>query len=77
MKLNSPKNQGRTFGYKMTKTESNDKYSIGIDASNLLQGGGRTHLIELLRVIEPKRYGFDKIIVWGADDTLSFLDDSS
>jgi glycosyltransferase involved in cell wall biosynthesis len=77
MKQNSLKNQGPTIGSKMTNTESNDKYSIGIDASNLLRGGGRTHLIELLRVVEPNRYGFEKIIVWGADDTLSFLDDTS
>ena len=26
---------------------------IGIDASNLRQGGGLTHLIELIAVLEP------------------------
>jgi len=49
--------------------------SIGIDASNLRQGGGRTHLIELLRVAEPSFHGFERIVVWGSQSTLKQLDD--
>lgn len=42
---------------------------IGIDASNLRAGGGVTHLIELLRVADPKLDGFEKIIVWVGEKT--------
>ena len=48
---------------------------IGIDASNLLRGGGRTHLLELLKVAEPSRDSFEKIFIWGSEDTLNLLDD--
>ena len=44
---------------------------IGIDASNLLEGGGVTHLIEILLHSEPQNNKFKKIIVWGADRTLN------
>ncbi|MFZ5704565.1 MAG: glycosyltransferase [Pseudomonadota bacterium] len=46
---------------------------IGIDAINLLGGGGRTHLIELLAASDPKRHGFSTITVWGCPDTLEQL----
>ena len=46
---------------------------IGIDASNLLFGGGRTHLIELLSSAEPHLYDISKIIVWGRNSTLELL----
>lgn len=48
---------------------------IGIDATNLRQGGGRTHLIELLRAATPQHDGICKIIVWGSDVTLALIDD--
>lgn len=44
---------------------------IGIDASNLLEGGGVTHLQELLFYSNPKKYNFEKIIVWGSKKTLN------
>lgn len=44
---------------------------IGIDATNLLEGGGITHLQELLEHSNPLDNNFDKIIVWGANKTLS------
>jgi glycosyltransferase involved in cell wall biosynthesis len=50
-----------------------DAPRIGIDAINLLGGGGRTHLIELLGASDPARHGFSKIIVWGCPDTLEQL----
>ncbi|MGC6330295.1 glycosyltransferase family 4 protein [Rhizorhabdus sp. FW153] len=50
-----------------------DTPRIGIDAINLLGGGGRTHLIELLGASDPARHGFSTIIVWGCPDTLEKL----
>jgi len=51
--------------------------TIGIDATNLRRGGGLTHLIELLRVAQPKLFGINKVIVWGGFPTLNALDDCS
>jgi glycosyltransferase involved in cell wall biosynthesis len=48
---------------------------IGVDATNLRGGGGVTHLIELLRAVEPQHHGADKVIVWGGKKTLAALDD--
>lgn len=48
---------------------------IGIDASNLRQGGGRTHLIELLAQANPRIHNFEKVIVWGSSETLNLLVD--
>lgn len=48
---------------------------IGIDATNLRQGGGRTHLIELLRAAEPEKQGIDRVVVWGSKETLGLLVD--
>jgi len=50
---------------------------IGIDASNLSQGGGLTHLIELISVLEPDTHNFEKIIIWGNKDTLGGLKNAS
>ena len=50
---------------------------IGIDASSLRQGGGRTHLIELLLAFNPDEYGVERVIVWGGSDTLIILSDKS
>jgi len=43
---------------------------IGIDASNLLEGGGVTHLIEILSHSNPQKNNFKKIVVWSASRTL-------
>jgi len=51
-------------------------YIVGIDAANLLRGGGRTHLIELLAAAEPEKYGIEKVVVWGRYSTLALLKDS-
>lgn len=37
---------------------------VGIDASNLRQGGGLTHLIALLTHTNPVAHGIDKVIIW-------------
>ena len=48
---------------------------LGIDASNIRWGGGITHLIEMLREVNPRNYGFDKVVIWGASYVLDRLDD--
>jgi len=50
---------------------------IGIDASNLRLGGGVTHLVELLRAVQPQALEIDRIVVWGGKKTLSLLEDRS
>lgn len=47
---------------------------LGIDASNLRQGGGVTHLVEILRVVNPRVHGFDSVIVWGGEATLAKIE---
>lgn len=51
--------------------------TIGIDASNLRQGGGLTHLIELISELDPEKHNFQKIIVWGDKITLNNLINAS
>lgn len=46
---------------------------IGIDATNLRRGGGLTHLMELLRAVQPVAYGIDRVIVWGGQVTLNVI----
>ncbi len=48
---------------------------IGIDGTNIRNGGGRTHLIELLQAARPMEHGIDRIIVWAAHDTLDLITD--
>lgn len=48
---------------------------VGIDATNLRQGGGRTHLIELLRAANPHDQGIERVLVWGSQATLALLED--
>jgi len=48
---------------------------IGIDATNIRSGGGVTHLIELLRILDPEKYGFKKIYVWSGRETLGKITD--
>ena len=50
---------------------------IGIDASNLRQGGGLTHLIELISVINPSIHEFEKLVIWSRSETLDCLEDQS
>ncbi len=48
---------------------------LGIDAFNIKDGGGVTHLVEMLRVANPKNFGFTKVIVWGDNKLLSQIDE--
>jgi glycosyltransferase involved in cell wall biosynthesis len=52
-------------------------YIIGIDASNLTRGGGRTYLIDLLKFFSPSDINIQKVVVWGSLDTLKLLPDEN
>ncbi|MCP5410264.1 MAG: glycosyltransferase family 4 protein [Chromatiaceae bacterium] len=49
--------------------------TIGIDATNLRQGGGVTHLVELLATAEPAQHGIARIVIWGGSQTLAAIVD--
>ena len=53
------------------------KNILGIDASIISTGGSLTHLVELLNIVNPKLYGFKKVVIWSSKSTLSALDDFS
>lgn len=48
---------------------------LGIDASNIREGGGFTHLKEILFNASPEKYGFKKVIIWSSKKTLEKLPD--
>lgn len=48
---------------------------VGIDASNLREGGGITHLVELLSVARPLEHGVTQVIVFGGSHILNTLAD--
>ena len=39
---------------------------IGIDASNIRQGGGVTHLVEILNSVSPESSGVLKVTLWAS-----------
>lgn len=49
--------------------------NIGIDATNLRRGGGRTHLIEFLGAAKPQAQGINRVVVWASRDTLEQIED--
>lgn len=46
---------------------------VGIDATNLRDGGGLTHIVELLNAVVPANHGITKIVIWGGEQTLCKL----
>jgi glycosyltransferase involved in cell wall biosynthesis len=48
---------------------------LGIDAANIRRGGGVTHLVELLRAVDPRAHGFSQVIVWSGRATLAAIED--
>ena len=52
-----------------------DGIVIGIDAANLRDGGGITHLVELIRAADPHLEGVRRVVLWGAPRTLALVDD--
>ena len=60
----------------LTSISANQNIRIGIDATNIRIGGGITHLLELLNVIdvigiEPLR--IEQVCIWGGEPTLRAL----
>lgn len=52
-----------------------DTLTVGIDAANLRGGGGVTHLVELLRVVQPAMFGVERVVIWGGMPLLKALED--
>lgn len=48
---------------------------LGIDASNIRDGGGLSHLTQILAAADPAAHGFDSVIVWASLGTLARLGD--
>ena len=48
---------------------------LGVDASNIRQGGGVTHLIRLLHAADPSASEIHKVIVWSNKSTAKLLPD--
>jgi glycosyltransferase involved in cell wall biosynthesis len=51
------------------------KHTLVIDAVNIRNGGGVTHLIELLNNCEPYLGNIEKIVVWSKRSTLDLIPD--
>lgn len=45
------------------------KLKLAIDASNISQGGGLTHLMRLLHAIDESNVRFDKVVIWTSSST--------
>ncbi len=58
-----------------TSVNQDDNVVIGIDASNIRAGGGRTHLEQMLASAVLPAVGIQRIIVWGGQATLARLPD--
>lgn len=43
---------------------------VGIDASNLNEGGGLTHLLEILANFDIDQHNIDRVVIWGRPKTL-------
>jgi glycosyltransferase involved in cell wall biosynthesis len=48
---------------------------VGIDGSNLRQGGGVTHLVQMLEAADPPAEGITRVTVWGSRRLLDELPD--
>jgi glycosyltransferase involved in cell wall biosynthesis len=48
--------------------------TIAIDASNIGVAGGATHLVEILRAVEPSRHGIEAIYIWGPEHLESHIE---
>src|SRR4051794_10210270 len=46
---------------------------LGIEGSNLRQGGGVTHISQLLAAAEPRDAGIERVTVWGGRQLLDSL----
>lgn len=50
---------------------------LGIDATNIRQGGGVTHLSQLLQAGDPVAAGFNQVTVWTCQSTAAMLPERS
>lgn len=50
---------------------------LGIDATNIRNGGGLTHLKEILSHSNVSNFPFKKVVIWASDSTLAHLPDFS
>ena len=50
------------------------KLSIGIDASNIGVAGGATHLVEILRHLDPSNHNIGRVLVWGGQGLLDRIE---
>ncbi len=50
---------------------------LGIDATNIVTGGGLTHCREILSDNEFKRHGFSKVILWSSKNTIDQIKNKS
>lgn len=50
---------------------------LGIDATNIRQGGGVTHLSQLLQAGDPAVAGFNRVTVWACQSTAATLPERS
>ena len=57
----------------MTNINIRPDICVGIDATNLRQGGGITHLAELLNELKPKELGIGKVVVWAGSALIARL----
>jgi glycosyltransferase involved in cell wall biosynthesis len=48
---------------------------LGIDASTIKEGGGATHLTEVLRAVDPASFGFQSVVLWAPEITLQRIED--
>jgi glycosyltransferase involved in cell wall biosynthesis len=53
-------------------------FTLGIDATSIRGGGGGvTHLVELLRAVDPSSAWIQRVVIWGNKDTLAAIDNRS
>jgi len=50
-----------------------DRFNLAIDASNIRDGGGITHLSRFLDFAKPEKYGLERATVWGRPYSLAQL----
>lgn len=51
--------------------------NLGIDASNIRQGGGVTHLVRLLASVDTASHDIERVTVWSCPSTLASLPNDS
>ncbi|MBI5139175.1 glycosyltransferase family 4 protein [Candidatus Nomurabacteria bacterium] len=48
-------------------------YTLGIDASNLRDGGGLGHISQILNTVDPQEFGINQVLIWAGKKTLDNL----